>query len=498
MATTEIDFFNPIPPTFNPTIGRTQWVETLPNFTLPNGKIWIPNRGEYTIPEVMAKGANTISKYEFVGISSADRIALENAGKTYAAVERPEHFFGLTPTGDEDWVNDGYGVLYNKRWWPTGPLTQEQAIEKANATELTHALRINETEEGQTWVAPDHPMWGWYYTRLAERTAAKWDALGKPWYISHNYFTFNPLGWFGLGYDTRETHISKYERPFSEWEPCRYSPGRPLAATNLVCLAVYLNEPGDVLNDMFSLVYKALCYKKMGKHTSVFLFGRHEWGPNNRHSMTFPHGTLYRNDKLSLDPQDMMSYDAIGSCYCQVMTEWGGHGKNTATKVGKQWINDDYYIKAGQVLDTGQYAEWDPVSGFEQKYAVDFPDYDKYGTSVRVDTQGSNYFAYGMHMYAQTMGQVAGGTRTYLKHRINGGEWITPLNEIRAVVNACYDNGYLIFSDQKDGKIGFAIYHAGRTGNLRKTIEWQHPTDPSRIYKAEIGGRGARMVLLND
>jgi hypothetical protein len=496
-------FFQAIPDKFDPKLQRTQWVENFENFQLPQGQIWVPQRGEYTVAEVMAKGGNYLSKYDMAGVSAADRVALENAGKVYSAVDRPEAFLRLPANGQDNWQKDKYGITYNKRFWPNGPLTQAEAEKKADEADLRYSLIVNETEEGSSWVSPDHPMWGWYYTRLNQRMKQKWGEGN--YFISHNYFTFDPIDWFGLGFHSRERHISEFEKPVSQWKKNRFTAGQSLSATNLVCLGVYLNAPDQALNNVFSLIYKSLALKKMGKSTAVFLFGTHEWNPNIRQSITFypdqfpgKSGTLYRNEKLKMEPSDIITYAALGSIYCPVMIEWAAQGKNTKTKVGMDWITDDYWFPAGSTTDTGQTSGRRPDNEFEQKFANGFPHYDFSGAPTRSGTQGSNYFAFGIRMYAQTFGKVKGGIRQYCRYRIDGGKWMEPQSEVRAIVNAAFDSGEFVVSERKNGKIAYAYYAAGLKDNKAHLLEWEHPTKPGKIYREKVAGRQVEMMLTDE
>jgi hypothetical protein len=496
-------FFQAIPDKFDPKLQRTQWVECFENFQLPRGQIWVPQRGEYSISEVMAKGGNYLSKYDMSGVSDADRIAMENAGKVYSAVDRPEAFLRLPSKGADNWQKDKYGIAYNKRFWPNGPLTKEQAEKKADEADLRYSLIVNETEEGASWVSPDHPMWGWYYSRLDQRMKQKWGAGN--YFISHNYFTFDPIDWFGLGYHSRERHITEYEKPVSQWTKTRFSAGQSLSATNLVCLGVYLNAPDQVLNNVFSIIYKSLAFKKLGKSTAIFLYGSHEWNPNNRQSIEFypsqfpgKAGTLYRNEKLKLEPSDIITYAALGSIYCPVMIEWGAQGKNTKTKVGMDWITDDYWFPAGSSNATGQTSGRRPDNEFDQKFANGFPHYDFSGAPTRAGTQGSNYFAFGIRMYAQTFGKVKGGIRQYCRYRIDGGKWVEPQSEIRTIVNAAFDSGAFVVSERKNGKIAYAYYSASLKDNKAHVLEWEHPTKPGKIFKERVAGRQVEMMLTDE
>jgi hypothetical protein len=503
---TAVLFFNPIPSGLNTRRQRTQWVEVMGPTTLPAGKAWIQRTGAYTSEECISRGVTHFSSYDLVHMESAEVTALMTAGKTYDSVPRPEAFFGLTydPSKPDDAV-DGYGIHYNPRWYPNGPFNQAQAEAKGYAMGLGHAIFIGETEEGTSWIAPNHPMWRWFWNIFCQRMAAKWTALGIQWFVATNYFHFELFDWSELGKKTRSVHKAKFARPISEWEGNDYTPGGTKAASNLICEGIYLSAPDGVRKRVLQHIFRCLINRKLGYFTCTFLFGQHEWHPNSFGSVHYDEewyptdgefGTLYRSDKITLDPNDIMSFIVWGKEFGDIYHEWNASGKITTDDLGYAWNAQDLWFPGDGDTPTAQAPEPD---GGSSTIAVDFPHYSVPGGSSK--GWRYNWSAFGVRMYSETFGKVvgSGSTAGFCEYRMNGsGSWLTPqVNEADEVTDAFFDERAIVRYRRKGGQIAIGYFNQSAP-NTKQTIEIRHPSIPGVVYTATVCGSATHVVLINE
>jgi hypothetical protein len=502
---TPVTAYNPIPSSYDASRQRTQWVETMGTTSLPSGKVWINPTGEYTVSECQSHGVTHFSKYDLVHMDSGTQNTLKTTGKSYDAVPRPEAFFNLTRNNSMPASGiDQYGFQYPPQWYPTGPLTQAQAEQKADAMGLDHAIWIGETQEGDSWIGPGHPMWKWFHNRFRTRMETKWGGLGIPFFIAHNYFHFKHFDWADLGVKSRSEQKAKFARPVDQWEGNDFSAGGSLARTNTICEGIYLPAPDVVRKGVLGHIFKILVNKKMGYYTCTFLFSQHEWRPNNWQSISYSEefypadgewGTFLRTDKIAMDPNDIMSYALWGLEFGDIYVEWGAAGKITTDDLGYGWQAEDLWYPEDSLTPNAQAPE---PGGGSSTIAVGFPHYSVPGGPSK--GWRYNWSAFGVRMYGETFGKVtgSGSTAGFCEYRIDGGAWVTPqASEADEIIDSYYDSRAFVRWRRKSGKIAIGYFNQAAV-NTKQTLEVKHPTTPGVIYSMTICGSATHAVLITE
>lgn len=503
-----ISFVNPIPSSYNVKRQRVQFVETTGPTKLPEGKVWVHAKGEYTIQEMKSHGITHFSKYDLTNIPNADRIALENAGETYDAVPRPEAFLQLPFNGSipETWGTDQYGIGYSKRYWPNGPFNTQQAIDRANGINIQHNIFVGETEEGESWIAPNHPMWKTIWDTFRQRMHNYWTPKGKPYYISANYFYHfgnGMYGWTNLKNTSRSEIKAKFARPVSQYEPNDYTPGGNRSSTNLVCEGIYVYAPDLALRIVSQNIFNHLINKKMGYYSASFLAGVHEWRPNNYVSIEyaqeyFPEawGMFFRADKIPLDPSTHISIAAWTLEFGDMFIEWAGSGKPSNDNVGYGWVASDLWYPNGSTTPTEQIPQ-PPNVGAGGVIASGFPYYQYQGGKG----VSNDWSAFGVRMYSETFGKVTGpgSISGFCEYRLKKdgvwGSWITPSDtDANEIIDSFHDNRAFVRYRRLGGQIAFG-YLNEMAPNIKQSLEIKHPVT-GIIYSGEVCGSSTYMTLI--
>lgn len=507
-----ITFYNPIPSSYNVKRQRTQFVETMGATTLPAGKVWVHNKGAYTVAEMKSRGVTHLSKYDNVSLPDAERIALQDAGETYDAVPRPEAFLGLSYDPSRPYgATDPLGYWYSPQYWPDGPLSTSQAEAKANSMSLDHALWVGETEEGTSWIAPGHPMWRTIWTRFRQRMASKWTALGKPFFIAANYFhNFGNgmYGWANLSGVSRNEVKEKFARPLSAWEANDYTPGGTRAATNLICEGIYLGAPDLVRRIVSQNIFNHLVNKKMGYYSASFLFAVHEWRPNNFQSIEYAEeyfpgsgnwGMFLTADKIRIDPNVHMSIACWSLEFGDMFLEWAGEGKPSTDNVGYGWVANHLWYPNGNTTPNGQQPQ-PPNVGGGGYIASGFPYYQLSGGK----SFPNNWSAFGVRMYSETFGKVTGvgSTAGFCEYRLGvggvWGAWVTPQSTTEnEIIDSFYDQRAFVRYRRLAGKIALGYFNE-LAPNTKQSIEIKHPTTPGVVYTGEVCGSATFVVLITE
>ena len=436
-------FFNPIPANYDPDIKSAQWADVVNPFKLQTGHALVANRGEWTAEKVFEKGVSYISVFDFPQNSNDQIEAYRYAGKTYSGVVRPESFLGLNPSGPDNWV-DGY----NTRYWPNGPLSETDAVNKARGFAL-HALTINETEEGSSYMPKDRAMWGYFYKEVRRRQIEHFESRGIKSYLAHNYFSL------GLP-DLQNTHDRSAAKQTALNPAASGAYGfwidGSLKDNNLVCIAVYLNAPDLTIGVLYDEAYKMLTTKaaRADLNTMVFLQSTREWRPNNLLRVDYPEGKYYMYEKIPLDPNIIIGSSFLAQVFGKGIVEWGGAGKQTGIKKmtvlwrDGLWFHGNATAPTGQYGDNGKYKSYSNDPGFP--YATVNNDYQS------PYTFGLDGVAFGSRMYAETFGKVEGGAQTCLRFRVDNGPWVNPSSTVvENVVDAWFDKRPIVVAQEKDG-----------------------------------------------
>ncbi|MCE7042429.1 hypothetical protein [Dyadobacter sp. CY312] len=459
-------FINPIPSNYNPATQVAQWADIAPDMKLPKGHVWVATRGKWSSETLLAKGATHIPHHQLPWENESKVKQLKDAGHTYNNVPRTEHFLHLKENGT-DRTKDGY----NAKYWPNGPLTREQAIQKANEADISDAIWIGETMEGASFMSAESEMWAHFYKRLNERYQEKWGTRNIPYYIAHNYFMFWPSE-MSLSRSKAKDHYKQLLRLKGSALPkTNFSPGGSLSSTTLIPEAVYIGAPDVQQGQVYEAVYKMQVIHNMGYETGIFLFGVHEWRPNNLYQYNYPEGKFYSYNKLPLDPNVIIANGFIAQIFGKMYIEWGGSGKTIVKNFDSEWGKGLWYPTGSQ----------EPQNGF--------PYYAKPQTESYPGYTGSDDLSYfSQKLYNDTFGRVTGGSRKYLKYRIDNGKWITPSQySAEEIVDAYYDKRGFVFSETKNGQTAW-FYLNSFADNKWHQLEVELPN--GSIAKERVAGNG--------
>ncbi|CAG5017798.1 hypothetical protein DYBT9275_05849 [Dyadobacter sp. CECT 9275] len=425
-------FLNFIPQAYDPSVQGTQWADFAPDMQLPKNRFWVAYIGEWNIDLLRRKGVTHFSHFQLPwndADGNKEVNLLKDAGQTYNDVPRIEHFMHLSESGPDNW-KDGY----NTKYWPNGPLTPEQAIQKANEADISDAIWIGESLEGNSVMPQEADMWRHFYKRLRERYEERFGKRGIPYLICHNYFQFWPES---VNLATGRQAAKNLMRLPVEQLPCKnFTPGGTLASTNLIVDAVYLNAP-DIQNDaIYQSLFKMELIKRMGYKAGIFSFGVHEWRPNNFYEYVYPDGKYYHQDKIPLDPNVMIAYSFLSHIYGNIYVEWGAPAKQSSRSFDPQWSKGIWYPNGAS----------SPQGGF--------PHFVKPGQKAYAGYTGSADLSYfGIKLYHDTFAKVDGGEKRYLRFRIDDGAWINPAQDFAdEIVDAYHDKRGFVLSQSKDGR----------------------------------------------
>jgi hypothetical protein len=459
-------FINPVPANFNPASQAVQWADIAPDMKLPKGHIWVASPGKWSPETMLAKGVTHLAHHLLPWENESKVRRLKDAGVTYNNVPRIEHFLHLKENGPDKLKNG-----YNLKYWPNGPLTKEQAIQKANEADISDAIWIGETMEGTSFMPAESEMWGHFYKRLNERYLAKWGSRKIPFYIAHNYFMFWP-GEMSLSRDKNRTHFKRLlHLKAADLPKTNFSPGGTLSSTTLIPEAVYIGAPDIQQGQVYEAIYRMHLIHNLGYETGIFLFGVHEWRPNNPYQYNYPEGKFYVNNKLPLDPNVLIANGFIAQIFGKLYIEWGGNGKTTSKNFDSEW---------GKGL-------WFPIGAQEPQ--PNFPYYAKPQTESYPGYTGSDDFSYfSQKLYNDTFGKVVGGSRKYLKHRIDNGKWIVPSQySAEEIVDAYHDKRGFVFSETKNGQTAW-FYLNSFADNKWHDIEVEFPD--GTVERERVAGNG--------
>lgn len=464
-------FLNHIPQSFDAQKQLIQWTDIAPDMKLPAGHAWI------TVPEypdymkVIRKGGTHLPHHFLPWKQDGSRETvveeLKYAGLTYNNVPRLEHMMGLSRLPGPSVYNP---ANYDEKWWPNGPFNEEQARQKGNQTDVSDAIFIGETEESPAHMPAEQQMWYYYWDTVRNRYEQTFGARGIPFLICHNYYIF----WENMP-NTRAAAKAKLSMSPEQLPRTNYSPGGTLSRTNLIVDAVYLGAPDIQQDQIYQSIYKMVLWENMGYKAGLFLFGVHEWNPNNFYEYIYPEGRFYQQDKVPLDPSVHIANGFLAQVYGNLFAEWGGKGKS-----GNKYFG---YGTPGTWFDHGSNLSRE---GFPFKDRGD----GFWGYSGSVDL---SYFS--QKLFNDTFGQTEGGERKYLRHRIDGGPWVNP-SQVSAeeVVDAQYDKRGFVLSQSKNGKTAW-FYINIYADNKFHTLDVELPGGKIESYK--VAGIGIHAKIQN-
>ncbi|SDG72188.1 hypothetical protein SAMN04487996_12273 [Dyadobacter soli] len=471
-------FLNHIPQNYDPSDQQVSWAEIGEDIKLPNGHFWAADWKPWGVDRVFAKGVTHLPHHSLPwndADSNQQVRLLKFAGKTFSNFQRIEGVFGRLNNGSTElWPNGT-----SKAVWPTADgLPVDEAREWAWKTDASDAIWLSEMSENVGWQPAGSPMFGAFYPELRKRYEQDFGSRGIHYEICHNYF------WQG-GESLVFNQSAEYYKKLFRTEPkdlpsTEYSPGGTLSATTMIVEAVYLRAPDQVLRQPIELAFRLEYFKHMGYHAGVALFGQGETRPNNRYRIDFPDGTYFKEDKFPLDPNVHIASAFFSQVYGNFYAEWGGFGK------ANQKLFDG---RPGQ----GLVGEWYPKGSSEARNN----EFNKYwpgsGDIYHGFTGSADLSYFGIRLYAKTFGQTDGGDRAYLRHRIDGGEWITPSNfKADELVDAYKQQRGFVYSQTLAGKTGW-FYHNSFADNNWHTLDVQLPN--GQIVSQKVAGNGIHAKL---
>ena len=444
------DFINPIPVNYNPGTQYTQWADLDGGIKLPAGHIFNLRKGEWPYQQLQAKGVTHLSNYDLPwNVDDAAVGRLKGAGLTYNDVPTTAAIFRLGDSGVDDF---SHADNINWRYWPTGELTEAQAISAAENSDAGHAVWVGETVEGNHRMPAEKRMWFYFYRTLDAKYQRDFGSRGITYYIAHNYFQLwgPPESIQNLNKAKPETDyykaltLSKDELPRTD-----YSPGGTLSYTNLICEPVYLGAWDGQRGAVCQTIYRFALFKQMGFNGAVFLAPQHESRPNNYIHYPYSELDYYDGQKIPLDPNVVITYAFISQIFGKGYVLWGDAGKAS----GLRTFSDDIW-----------------TTGFAQdKQGKDVAFPYRSNNPKRGYLGGSDLSYFGTKLFADTYGKVEGGIDKWLDFRIDGGAWVTAKNSTaRDAVAAYFGSRGFVHSRTKEGVTAWFYLNEWADNNTHK------------------------------
>jgi hypothetical protein len=482
---TSIIWLEPIADNYDPSTQQAQWVDILPPVTLPAGKVWIMSRGNtWTAAQLLAMGCTHVTKFDISGLPGAQRDAILNAGKGYndPMGNLTAQQYNLPDRGAGVWVPPGanWPFIFNTQFFDyvtgqTEPLTVQQGTEKGDLQSTGYAIIIWENAEQNHAISDHWPFVRAYFDKFMPRLLARHPHAK----VGNNYFS-------GLGGNIElmgRTNAKLWMRKNpNTWNSDRPSgalgyplgqmlPGGTLEKTNLSCFPWYVGQPETVYKKFFNMIFSAGLNHKAGKFLVSFVQGIGEWRPNNFYKIVFPEGTLYRKDRLPINPNYVYSMALISFIWMDGLIAYQFDTKRTDKNLVRKYSEGSLWFDgSGNQQSLDSFPHWvDEGAGYYTSY-----------------TGISDVSAMAVGHYAQTWALTEGGTRYFVDFRIDGGSWITALNaELDDVVDAQIDQRGICAVRIKDGKMS-VFYQDPYANNTSKILEFRHPTDSGITYTQTV------------
>jgi len=475
VAQTPITFVDPIPAAYNPMEVLPKFADICPDIKLPAGHVYFkpPTKQGWTVEQVMAKGVTHWSRGSFekpeTQMEAFKKKNPQFATREYEAVPRIREIFDLPPP-----VGD--------KWWPNGFLNEKQAREKGKTKPIHARLWVGETMEGTDWVPSGEPMWDWFYDEFTKRYEEQKKKDGIPYYVAHNYFEQLPQN-FQLAHEKREVLEKLYETPPEKIDAGQYSVGKSIGKPNTILEGIYISAPDQTPQQLLAALVRMELVTRMGKYTGMFIFNVHEWRPGFPTQIEYPEGTFYRTDKLPIDPNLQILVAFLSQEYGTIFIEWGLMPYQSLTKKPVAFNPemhkpmDDWFAK-GSTKET------------------DFPFYHN-GESNEINTMPylGDMTHFGIVLWSQTGGKVAGGKFAYAPYKIDGKEIKTQKNGSDLI--ASYYDKRGVVTTRTLGKKMMICYFNMFADNDRYTLLVQNPANPSETFTNVVCGNGIHATLVN-
>lgn len=464
---------------YDPSKQTVQWMDYLPDAPSTDDKVWIAPIGSISTPDqLIAKGVTNFSNYAIAGLASAKQTELLNAGKTYDEAPKTWVQLILPDRGSGQWVPPGNGWpnIWNTQYFDyspgqSEPLTYQQGFDKGNQYSVAHRLIIFENSENNHAVSSHWAFWKPYYENLTARAQSRFP--GK-WRIAHNYFT-GAIGRYGdgdpkattygqsptaLDFNTRAQAHAFLNAPISDWPGSDMLPGGTLETVNSACYGLYFGSPDRTNEHPYRMIYAADRTHAAGKYLFAFMQEFYEWFPNNYIEIRYPTGKFYLQTKMAHSQAQLFNIALVSRIFLDGFIPFG------ATAKGPGNFNVPRQYNQGLWYPNGSTTPQNPDS---------FPYWSQPGTPEEWPTDGfEDGIARGMYAYSQTFMQTTGGTKQFLRFRINGGAWVEPTNNgVHDIVDAYFDKRGFVYAEIKSGKMA-VMYMDGFADGSIKTLEYQY------------------------
>lgn len=463
-----------------------QFANICPDMTLPPGAVCvIETAGEGWTQPLMIRKGNSHYNRVLVGHESGGN---ENAYNS----QFPNRKYWAVPR-----INDSFGMTNNT--------SQSQCEAYADQMPLDNGLVVLETQENNNFLAPDAIQWLWFHNRWKARCDAATAIDGVKRYRCHNYFRFNNGIW-GLSVRiSPETNRLLYTTPVEQWGNITYvddfgltqrakndfSPDGRLYATNMVLEGVYMGTPDDDADRFTGALFCMDHARMQGKKPGFFVFPWREWRPGFLEGTNYSDGRFMRREKQKLSPSFMMdvgfmSMEFAGAGQAGTYIDWGVPAYQPKTKkpIG-------YYPP---IHDGSDYWKATGAPDYSAPPYYGGVGYGKFGFG------GGDFQYFGVKLWNETVGQVYQGTPTFLRYRINSGSgfgsWIEKSVAESDVIDSYKDKRGLCRGRIANGKMAVWYMNKYAPDHLKKTIEFQHPTNPAITYTETICGSGVHAKLI--
>jgi len=474
IAQTPIQFVNPIPEEYNPELGIPQFIDICPDITLPKGHFYFkpPTKQGWTMEQAMKKGVTHWATNSLESNDHIDKFRKNPRTKywEYYAVPRIREIFSLPEP-------------VNGKWWPNGPLNEKDARAKGRTISIQPRLWVGETMEGDDWITPENPMWGWFYDEVVKRYEAQKAKDGIPYYIAHNYFTQFP-GTFEFDNGKREDQLKFYDTPPEKWDSGNYSPGRTLGKLNTTVEGIYINTPDLSQKQLLSAIFRMELAKMAGKSTGLFVFNVHEWHPGFAARIEYPEGIFYRKDKLPLDPNLQIALAFLSQEYGNIFIEWGLMPYQSPTKKPV-----DYYppVHSGD--------KWYPKG--ETNPTKPFPFATQTGSNrFGIHAYLGDMTHFGILLWSQTGAQVAEGKPYYATYKLDGGDWVKRQKNGSDLVESYYEKRGVVRTRILGKKMLICYFNMFADNETHKLVV-QNPLNSTETFVGIVSGNGVHATVVN-
>lgn len=484
---------------YDPAKQTVQWMDYLPDAPATDDKIWFAPIGPISTPtQLIAKGVTVFSNYDLPSLSSSEQNSLIDAGRTYNEAPKTPQQLLLPDRGAGQWVPPGQGWpgIWNTQYFDyspgqTEPLTTAQGAEKGNQYSVAHRVTVFENSENNHAIGTQWGFWRTYYQNLTARAQARFPGR---WRIAHNYFT-GVVGRYGdsdaraalygqsplaLEFNTRAQAKAFLDAPISEWPGSEMLPGGTLETVNSACYGLYFGSPDKTNDHPYRMIYAADRTHAAGKYLFAFMQEFYEWLPNNYIEVRYPTGKFYLQTKMAHSQAQLYNIALVSRVFMDGFIPFGASPKYAG--------NFNFPRQFNQGL-------WFPNGSTTPQNPDTFPYWTSPGQSQEWPTDGfEDGIARGMYAYSQTFMQTSGGTRQFLRYRINGGSWVEPQNvKVHDVVDAYHDKRAIVFAEIKSGKMAVMYMNPFADGSV-KTIEYQYN---GTTYSMQVASIQAHVKLHN-